>query len=78
MHLVSRVHKPEHLLDVSRHEERLTFVLDEAESYLRQLTATGMDFDVVDLSLDEIFEAFVIGRTQDWSEQPARTPALSV
>jgi ABC-2 type transport system ATP-binding protein len=78
LHLVSRVPKPDHLLDVSRHEERLTFVLDEADSYLRQLSATGMDFDVVDLSLDEIFEAFVIGRTQDWPERPARTAALSV
>jgi ABC-2 type transport system ATP-binding protein len=33
------------------------------------LAAGGIDHEVVDLSLDEIFEAFVIGRTVDWPDK---------
>jgi ABC-2 type transport system ATP-binding protein len=70
--------RPEGLLDVRRHEDRLALVMDQASSYIRQLSANGIDHDVVDLRLDEIFEAFVIGRTQDWPDKPRKAPAMSV
>ena len=69
--------QPEGLLDVCRHEDRLAFIIDHAENYVGQLIAKGIDHDVVDLSLDEIFEAFVIGRTQDWPGKPANSAAMS-
>ena len=70
--------RPEGLLDVRRHEDRLALVTDQAGRYIQQLSERGVDHDVIDLRLDEIFEAFVIGRTQDWPDQPRRAPALSI
>jgi ABC-2 type transport system ATP-binding protein len=73
-----RIPKPEGLLDVRRHEQRLALVTDHADTYAQQLAAGGIDHEVVELSLDEIFEAFVIGRTMDWPDKPARPAAISV
>jgi ABC-2 type transport system ATP-binding protein len=70
--------RPEGLLDVRRHENRLVFITDRAGSYVEQLAAKGIDYDVVTLSLDEIVEAFVIGRTQEWPDKPANAAALSI
>ena len=70
--------QPEGLLDVRRHEDRLAFITDRAGSYVEQLAAKGIDHDVIDLHLDEIFEAFVIGRTQDWPDKPANSAAMSI
>lgn len=61
--------KPVGLLDVRRYDDRLAITMDQAGVYIRQLSEKSIDFDVVDLSLDEIFEAFVIGRTQGWPNQ---------
>jgi len=58
--------RPQGLLDVRRHDDRLAVVTDQASAYLEALSAEGIDHEVVDLRLDEIFEAYVIGRTQDW------------
>ena len=69
--------RPEGLLDVSRHDDRLAFVIDHAGSYVEHLVANGIDHDVVDLRLDEIFEAFVIGRSQGWPDKPANAAAIS-
>ena len=69
---------PEGLLDVRRHDDRLAFITDQASSYIEQLSANGIDHEVVDLSLDEIFEAFVIGRTRDWPDKPTNAPAMTV
>jgi len=74
----SGIPKPEGLLDVRRHEQRLALVTDHAGAYAQQLAAGGIDHEVVELSLDEIFEAFVIGRTTDWPDKPARPAAISV
>jgi ABC-2 type transport system ATP-binding protein len=60
--------RPEGLLDVRRHDDRVAIITDQAGSYLQQLSAVGIDRNVVDLSLDEIFEAYVIGRAHDWPE----------
>jgi ABC-2 type transport system ATP-binding protein len=57
---------PEGLLDVRRHDDRVAIIVDQAGHYIQQLSAGGIDHNVVDLSLDEIFEAYVIGRAHDW------------
>ncbi len=62
---------PEGLLDVRRHDDRLVIIADHAREFIEDLSAKSIDFNVVDLRLDEIFEAFVIGRTQDWPSESA-------
>jgi ABC-2 type transport system ATP-binding protein len=68
---------PEGLLDVRRHDDRVALIVDQAGSYIQQLSVGGIDHNVVDLSLDEIFEAYVIGRAHDWPNhsQSALVPA---
>jgi ABC-2 type transport system ATP-binding protein len=66
---------PEGLLDVRRHDDRVAIIVDQAGRYIQQLSAGGIDHNVVDLSLDEIFEAFVIGRPHDW---PNHSPSALV
>ena len=75
---VSGIPKPDGLLDVRRHEQRLAFVTDHADAYTQQLAARSIDHEVVELSLDEIFEAFVIGRPLDWPDKAATPAAISV
>ncbi len=62
--------QPDGLLDVRRHGDRLALITDRASSYIHELSAKGTDHDVVDLCLDEIFEAYVIGRSHDWPDKP--------
>ncbi|MCC6511254.1 MAG: ABC transporter ATP-binding protein [Pirellulaceae bacterium] len=69
--------KPDGLLDVRRFDDRLAIVVDKASSTIQDLSADAVDFDVVDLRLDEIFEAFVIGRTQGWPSQPKHDQAVA-
>jgi len=78
MAAASGIPKPEGLLDARQHEQRLAFVTDHAGAYTQQLAARGIDYDVDELSLDEIFEAFVIGRTTDWPGKPVSQAAISV
>ncbi len=66
---------PDGLLDVRRYDDRLVFVTDDAGNYIQKLSAEAIDYEVVDLGLDEIFEAFVIGRTQDWPSKPTNVTA---
>jgi ABC-2 type transport system ATP-binding protein len=65
---------PEGLLDVRQWEEQLIVTVDGAADFMDQLTSWGIDHEVVELSLDEIFESFVIGRTQAWPQ--TGTPVL--
>jgi ABC-2 type transport system ATP-binding protein len=58
--------KPPGLLDLRRDGKRVIATIDNAPSILEQLAAGGTPHDVSDLSLDEIFEAFVIGRSNEW------------
>ena len=60
--------RPTGLLDVHRHGERLVITIDRATDFLDQVADGGVEHEVVDLSLDEIFEAFVIGRPPGWPE----------
>jgi ABC-2 type transport system ATP-binding protein len=61
--------QPDGLLDARRHGDRLAIVVDQVDGYLQQLSGEGIEHDVVDLRLDEIFEAFVIGRNEDWPNE---------
>jgi ABC-2 type transport system ATP-binding protein len=61
--------RPLGLLDVRRHDDRVAIITDQAHRYIQRLSAGGIDHNVVDLSLDEIFEAYVIGHAHDWPDQ---------
>jgi ABC-2 type transport system ATP-binding protein len=65
---------PEGLLDVRRHDDRVAIIADQAGRYIQQLSAGGIDHNVVDLSLDEIFEAYVIGRAHGWPDHSQSAP----
>jgi ABC-2 type transport system ATP-binding protein len=67
--------RPEGPLDLRRHNDHVAIVTDQAGRYIQQLSAGGIDHNVVDLSLDEIFEAYVIGRAHDW---PDHSPSALV
>lgn len=57
---------PSRLLDARRHGERLAATIEGAPDFVARLSGSGIEHDVIDLSLDEIFEAYVIGRPQEW------------
>ncbi len=54
-------------LDVKRRGDRVAVVVEDVDAAIVALKKRGISPGVVDLNLDEIFEAFVIGRT-DGSE----------
>jgi len=68
--------RPAKLLDVSRRAERVAVTLDDADPWIRQLETGGIDHTVEDLSLDEIFEAFVIGQVDLWPDRWAKHQAV--
>jgi ABC-2 type transport system ATP-binding protein len=63
---VDSVQPPAGLLDVRRHDDRIVVTVDGAGPFIETLAANGIDHEVIDLSLDDIFEAIVIGRPQGW------------
>jgi ABC-2 type transport system ATP-binding protein len=63
---VDSVQPPAGLLDVRRHDDRIAVTVDRAAPFIESLAANGIDHEVIDLSLDDIFEAIVIGRPQGW------------
>lgn len=67
---------PERLLDVRQEGKRAIVVLDNAISYLDYLAASGIDHETIDLSLDEIFAAYVIGRPQEWPHSTAQAATV--
>ena len=69
--------RPAKLLDVGRRmEPGLAVTLDDAGPWIRKLQTDGVEFTVEDLSLDEIFEAFVIGQVELWPDQRANLKAV--
>jgi ABC-2 type transport system ATP-binding protein len=58
--------RPAKLLDVQIDGHRAAVTVDHAGEWISHLEANGVEHIVEDLSLDEIFEAFVIGRTDAW------------
>jgi ABC-2 type transport system ATP-binding protein len=67
--------KPPGLLDVRQDGKRVIATIDNAPLILEQLESAGTPHDVSDLSLDEIFEAFVIGRSNEWPRPDVATTA---
>src|SRR5580698_6912884 len=63
---VDSVQPPAGLLDVRRHDDRIVVTVDRAAPFIDALATGAIDHEVVDLSLDDIFEAIVIGRPQGW------------
>ena len=59
---------PSGLLDVRRHGESYEVVVDGAPGFLGELSAAGHAVQSTGMTLDDIFEAFVIGRPQAWRE----------
>lgn len=74
---LAEVPRPERLLDVRRHDDRVAIITDQAVRFIQQLSVAGIDHSVVDLSLDEIFEAYVIGRAHDWPNHTQSAMALA-
>jgi ABC-2 type transport system ATP-binding protein len=61
--------KPEKLLDVERDGANVVVTLDDSARWIAGLRAAGVEHVVEDLSLDDIFEAYVIGRIDGWPGQ---------
>lgn len=59
------------LLDFSRSDRQATAVVENIDAALAAARTWGTPFDVVDLNLDEIFEAYVIGRRKEQPDAPA-------
>ena len=53
------------VLDTRPDGERMIVAVDGAAKSLELLRGKGVEFQVVDLNLDEIFEAYVVGRRDD-------------
>jgi ABC-2 type transport system ATP-binding protein len=64
--------RPKRLLDVTLHGQRAAVVLDEASTWLESLRLDAIEYTVESLSLDEIFEAFVIGQPLNWPDAGVR------
>ncbi|MCA9016750.1 MAG: hypothetical protein KDA77_15565, partial [Planctomycetaceae bacterium] len=71
---LSEISPPAGLLDIQRLEDQLIVTVDGAAGFVERLSDQGIEHEVVDLCLDEIFEAFVIGRTHGWPQ--AGTPVV--
>jgi ABC-2 type transport system ATP-binding protein len=69
--VVQRRPPPVGLLDARRQGEQFEIVVDGAPRFIEELTSTGLTVEATGMSLDDIFEAFVIGRPQVWSEAVA-------
>lgn len=71
---LERIPRPEKLLDILPDAERILVTLDDAPKWLELLDEQAVPSNIEDLSLDEIFEAFVIGDRSAWptSERPLR------
>jgi ABC-2 type transport system ATP-binding protein len=70
--------QPDGLLDVRRHDDRLILVADQSGRWIEQFISKGIDHEVMDLSLDEIFQAFVIGRTEAWPSQSVQEAPIAI
>lgn len=68
---ISEVSPPAGLLDVLKLDDQFIVTVDGAADFVEHLAELGIDHEVVDLSLDEIFESFVIGRTHGWPQAGA-------
>lgn len=70
--LIQRHPPPPGLLDARRHGEQVEVVVDGAPRFLSQLASAGHTISSSPMTLDDIFEAFVIGRKEAWQEVAGR------
>jgi len=66
------------LLDVDYRGHETAVIVASAQKVIAELQALGCEFRVQDLSLDEIFEAYVIGRKEESGSPPAEPLSQSV
>ena len=68
----------EGLIDARRHGEQFEIVVDGAPRFRDELASAGHSVQPTAMTLDDIFEAFVIGRPQAWGEawRPAENRSL--
>ncbi len=66
---IAGVTPPPGLLDVRVWESQFVVTVDGAEPFMEQLISLGFEHEIVELSLDEIFESFVTGRTHAWPQE---------
>jgi len=57
--------QPSDVLDIRLDGNEVAFTVEQAESVVDALKSNGVDHRVVDLNLDEIFEAYVTGKTNE-------------
>lgn len=65
---IAGITPPPGLLDVRVWESQFVVTVDGEEPFKEQLTSLGIEHEIIELSLDEIFESFVIGRKQAWPQ----------
>lgn len=65
--IVRQTSAPAGLLDARRHGENWEVIVDGAPRFLQELAASGHTAQATDMTLDDIFEACVIGRPQAWA-----------
>jgi ABC-2 type transport system ATP-binding protein len=65
----TKCQKPEKLLDVVKNGASVIITLDDSAQWIANLRTAGVEHVVEDLSLDDIFEAYVIGRVDGWPGQ---------
>jgi ABC-2 type transport system ATP-binding protein len=58
------------LLDINRSGRQITAVVEDAPAAVLSLEREQIPFDEIDLNLDEIFEAYVIGRKEPANAEP--------
>lgn len=75
---LGRLPRPAGLLDLRVFSDHVAVTLDDAEAWVSTVRGTGFNPEVQDLSLDEIFEAFVIGQKDAWPDRaPSRRAAIA-
>jgi ABC-2 type transport system ATP-binding protein len=64
------------VLDVREDADRMVVAVEKAETAREILGYEGVDYRIVDLNLDEIFEAYVVGRRDDEIGEPQASTTL--
>jgi ABC-2 type transport system ATP-binding protein len=59
------------ILDIARSGRQLAVVVEDVAPAVATLERAGIPFQEIDLNLDEIFEAYVIGRKEPASAEPS-------
>jgi ABC-2 type transport system ATP-binding protein len=71
-----RLEQPLPALDVCRSDDEVAVTVDSAPETLARLAASDCEYRVVDLNLDEIFEAYVVGHPDGIPPGPESSAAM--